>query len=756
MRGVTNSRPMSPRGWTMLLVMGLLWMLLLTGCNNSPYPAGAERENTLFYSFDERSPRYLDPTASYANNETAYTFQIYEPLYGYHYLKRPYQLTPKAAAQVVKPRYLDPAGRPLPEDAPAETIAESVYDIPIRTGMRYQPHPAFAVDAQGRHLYHSEQPLSRAALGDKRSPFDFPRQGTREVVAEDFVYALKRHATTRIEAPVFAVFAEYLIGLKDYAALVKREDAQLLQGLPEDLRDKPFLDFRRWPLAGASAPEKHLLRIRLKGKYPQWNYWMALPFVAPLPWEADAFYAQPGMNENGLSLNQWPVGSGPYMMKAFIRDRRHVLVRNPNFHGEAYPCEGAPGDREAGRLDDCGKPMPFIDTLYVTIEKEAVARKEKFKQGYFDVPEIERPEWGVSFRADADDSDEVAALFKQRGFQFPLMTDISNWYLGFNMLDPVVGRGDTPEQAERNRKLRQAIAIVVDYEEGYGRIFKHKGGVAAHSPLPPGLFGSREGQGDFHNPVTHRWVGDGKGGHPVRRTVEEARQLLAEAGYPGGRDAVSGRPLVLNYDFQRAITPEFKSENDWMVKQFAKLGIQLEIRATDFNQYQDKTLKGKHQIFWAGWLADYPDAENFLFLLYGPNAKSKSNGENIANYENPEFDALYRQLQGLDDGPEKQAVIDRMVALVQRDSPWLFGYFPWGGLAFQQWVHNGKPSILIRDMAKYYRVDPALRAAKQAEWNAPVRWPLAVIGLALLAAGWGARRSYRARETATARRARSA
>ena len=140
-------------------------------------------------------------------------------------------------------------------------------------------------------------------------------------------------------------------------------------------------------------------------------------------------------------------------------------------------------------------------------------------------------------------------------------------------------------------------------------------------------------------------------------------------------------------------------------------------------------------------------------LLYGPNAKSKANGENISNYENAEFDALYRKLQMLDDGPDKQAAIDRMVLILQQDSPWLFGYFPWGGLAFQQWVHNGKPSILIRDMAKYYRVDAATRAAKQAEWNAPVRWPMALLVLLIAAAVWGARRSFNARETATARRA---
>jgi ABC-type transport system substrate-binding protein len=726
------------------LAVSAVLALVAAGCNNSPYWSGAERENTMFYAFDERSPRSLDPTQSYSNPESAYTFQVYEPPYGYHYLKRPYELIPKAAAEVVRPHYVDKDGKPLPDDAPADAIAESIYDIRIKPGILYAPHPAFAKDGQGKYRYLN---LTREQLGSKRSPLEFEHQGTRELVAEDFVYALKRHASPRIQTPVQAIFADYVIGLKDYVKVIVAESERQLKGLPEDIRDKPFLDFRKFPLAGTSAVDKYTWRIRVKGKYPQWSYWMAMPFLAPVPWEADAFYAQEGMNENGLSLHQWPVGTGPYMMQEFVRDRRHVMVRNPNYRGMPYPCEGQPEDKAAGLLEDCGKTMPFIDKLYVTIEKEKVPKKEKFKQGFFDVPEIERPEWGVDFRNDADDSDEVKRQFEERGFKFPLMTDISNWYLGFNMLDPVIGRGDTPEQQAKNRKLRQAIAIAIDWEEGYGRIFKHKGGVAAHGPVPPGLFGSREGQGEFHNPVTHVW----KDGKAVRRPIEDAKKLLAEAGYPDGRDVTTGQPLVLNYDFQRAITPEFKSENDWMVKQFAKLGIQLEIRATDFNQYQDKTLKGKHQIFWGGWLADYPDAENFLFLLYGPLARSKSEGDNFANYENPEYDKLYRQLQSLDDGPQKQAVVDKMVTILQQDSPWCFGYFPWGGMAFQQWVHNGKPSIMIRDMAQYYRLDAETRARKQAEWNKPVRWPLALLAIAALAAIWAARRSYKLRETATAR-----
>jgi len=96
------------------LALAMASALLAAGCNNNPYPLGAERENTLFYSFDERSPRYLDPTASYSNPETAYTMQAYDPPYGYHYLKRPYQLVPKSAAAVAKPRYLDKNGQALP------------------------------------------------------------------------------------------------------------------------------------------------------------------------------------------------------------------------------------------------------------------------------------------------------------------------------------------------------------------------------------------------------------------------------------------------------------------------------------------------------------------------------------------------------------------------------------------------------------------------------------------------------------------
>ena len=716
---------------------------LASACDNSPWPKGAAASNTIYSAMIENTPRHLDPTASYWSNDTLVTYQVYEPPYGYHYLKRPFELVPKTAERVVTPTYLDKNGQRLPDDAPGDLVAESVYDVPIKKGILYQPHPAFARDEQGRYRYHAMKP---GEVGRRDSPLQFEHTGTRELVAGDFVYALKRHATTRITTPIYGVFAEYVIGLKDYGELIKKEDAKLREGLDPASQDKPFLDFRRFPLAGATAPESHLLRIRLHGKYPQWKYWMQMTFMAPVPWEADAFYAQPGMAERGLTLDQWPVGTGPYMVTEFVKDRRIVMERNPNYRGEPYPCDGMPEDKAAGRLADCGKKTPFVDRIVSVVEREGTPQKNKFRDGYYDLEVFERTDTGVTYLVEMLDSDRVRADYERKGFNFPKYSDVNSYIIGFNMIDPVLGSGDTPEGRARARKLRQAITIAIDWDE-YSKIFPKKGGETAMSPLPQGIPGSREGTPEGINPLTHK-LADGKF---VRRPIEDAKKLLAEAGYPNGRDAKTGVPLVINYDYYAPPTPERKPEIDWVVRQFAKIDIQLEVRATDNNQFQDKVRKGKHQVFWLGWNADYPDAENFMFLLYGPNSKSVSDGENTANYQNPEYDKLFVQLKMLDDGPAKQAVIDQMVKILQDDAPWSMGFYPWASLAVQSWVQNTKPAILIRDHGRYLRLDTEARVARLAEWNKPVWWPVAAIAALIAAIVFYTRHHLRRRERLNAR-----
>jgi ABC-type transport system substrate-binding protein len=306
--------------------------------------------------------------------------------------------------------------------------------------------------------------------------------------------------------------------------------------------------------------------------------------------------------------------------------------------------------------------------------------------------------------------------------------------MAFNWLDPVVGGS-----SERARKLRQAISIAFDVEEQIS-IFANGRGLAAQGPLAPGIFGYREGRAGI-NPVVYDW----RDGRPQRKPLEEARRLLAEAGYAGGRDARTGQPLVLYLDTV-ARGPGDKAQFDWYRRQFDKLSIQLEIRTTDWNRFQEKIRKGSTQMFRLGWNADYPDPENFLFLLYGPQARARSQGENAANYENAEYDALFRQVKDMANSPERQRLIDRMIQIVRRDAPWIWGIHPKEYTLRHSWVGNDKPNNMARNNIKYLKVDAAKRAELRREWNRPVVWPLLAILALLVASGVPAYLSYCRRE----------
>ena len=91
-----------------------------------------------------------------------------------------------------------------------------------------------------------------------------------------------------------------------------------------------------------------------------------------------------------------------------------------------------------------------------------------------------------------------------------------------------------------------------------------------------------------------------------------------------------------------------------------------------------------------------------------------------------------------------------MVDLLREDAPWSFGYFPYAGGAYQQWVGNAKYGVFTNDRALYYKVDAPLRVRKQAEWNPPRYWPLGLMLAGALLLAWIALRGFHARERKTA------
>ena len=400
-------------------------------------------------------------------------------------------------------------------------------------------------------------------------------------------------------------------------------------------------------------------------------------------------------------------------METLIAHKEIVLVKNENYRDEYYPSNGEPGDREAGLLDNAGEIIPFIPKVVYKLEKESIPRWNKFLQGYYDYSGIPSDTFDrvVTF----DNTGDPAASEVLKTKQIILRTSVrpTTIYLAFNMLDDTVGGYTTEKQ-----RLRQAISIALDYEE-YIEIFLNGRGVVAHSPLPPGIFGYEEGKLGI-NPYVYDWDTDTD--RPIRKSIEVARKLLAEAGYPGGQDS-KGNPLIISYD-NTLNTAGGTTRLTWMRKKLEQLGITMESRTTDYNRFRDKVKKANFQVITWGWHADYPDAENFMFLLYGPNSKALHDGENAANYNNPDFNRLFEKMKNIENSPERLEVIREMNRLLQQDAPWSFTYHPVTFGLSHQWLKNSKPSSLGGGTFKYVRIDAKQRTEMRQEWNQPVLWPL--------------------------------
>lgn len=511
----------------------------------------------------------------------------------------------------------------------------------------------------------------------------------------------------------------YIIGLKDYNKYLTKITNQQLK----NNTTSGFINLHNHDFAGVEQLDRYRYRIKLKGKYPQFLYWLAMPFFAPIPWEVDLFYSQPGMIDHNITFDWYPIGTGPYMLTENNPNRRMVLSRNPNFHGETYPTTGDEGDEEKGLLQNAGSKLPFIEQFIFILEKESIPRWTKYQQGYYDQSGISSDNFDQAIKIDKNGKPYLTPEMKNKRLRLQTSVNPAVYYIGFNMLDDVVG-GTT----ERNRKLRQAISIALNYEE-FISIFLNGRGIPAYSPLPPNIFGFQSGKVGI-NPIVYFW----KNNRAQRRSLAQAKTLLAEAGYPDGRDLKTGRALILYLDIAASSGPDDKARFEWMRKQFNQLGIQLQTRATQYNRFQEKMRTGNAQIFMWGWLADYPDPENFLFLLVGSNGKVKYGGENAANYNNKKFNSLFEKMKNLPNGPRRQEIINEMVAILQQDAPWIWGFHPKTFQLTHQWVDPSKPNQMANNTFKYLRLNPIERDQKRKEWNQPVYWPMLVLGLLLFAA----------------------
>jgi len=711
------------RNFFKTLLLLLMSMNIYADVWNSPQDSEKVEQEVYFTSFS-LPYKHFDPVVSYSKRESMILAQIYEPVVGYNYLKRPYILEPLTLIKMPDIVYWDKNRNEVAEES--EEVAFSHYTFSLREDIFYQNHPSLSK----KYFELSEEELAKISTLD-----DFEEHSTRKLTAYDYTYAIKRMAVRQNHSPILDSMIEYIVGLETFS----KEISQMVK---EKKSKNELIDLRSYEIAGVKVLDDYTFTITLKGKYPQFLYWMSMNFFAPIPWEADLFYQQEGLIAKNITLNEFPVGTGAYYLAENNPNKQLRLMVNPNYHDAFYPTLTAQEIEKSNvpkeLLKDSGKKLPFIKEVVYSLEKESIPLWNKFLQGYYDASGISSEAFDQAVQVSSVGEMGLSEDMAKKGINLKASIEPSIYYLAFNMSDPVLGG-----YSESAKKLRQAISIAQNEEE-YITIFLNERGIAAQSPIPPKIFGHIEGK-EGTNPFVYDWI-DGK---RVRKSLEIAKKLLAEAGYPNGISKETGKPLVLNYD-TTGTGPDSRALMDWRRKQFSKLGIQLIIRSTDYNRFQEKVRKGKAQLFSWGWMADYPDPENFLFLLYGANGAVATNGAgvNSANYNNPKYNKLFDEIKTMKNSPQRLEKIKQMIKIAQEDAPWVWGFHPKSLALYHEWFQNVYPHAMSDDTLKYKRINATLRSQKQEEWNQPVVLPLVLIFLFPFLMAYPLYRAYQGRQRA--------
>ena len=396
------------------------------------------------------------------------------------------------------------------------------------------------------------------------------------------------------------------------------------------------------PVAGLQAVDRYTLQIRLTQPYPQLLWVLTMPYAAAVPREAVAYY--------GAAFDRHPVGTGPFRLASWSPNYSIEYERNPKWMSP----DGA---------------TPALDRIIQYVIGDPSTAWLMFLDGRLESSPVSRDNWD----AVVDERRQLRPELAARGIQLIQAPTLDLYYIGFNMDDPIVGS---------NPKLRQALTCAFNTEEW--RRFYQDRVTRPDGPIPPGVAGAP----DLPSP------------YPF--DLPRARQWLAEAGYPDGVDSSTGRRLQLTLDLGQADNPEIRQSTDLFVQFMDRLGVVVTPIYNNWPTFLSRIERRQVQLFRLSWIADYPDAENFLQLFYSPNA---SPGSNRTNYRNPAFDRLYEQARGLADGAARDDLIRRMTTIVQEDCPWIFVHCPTAAVLLQPWVQNYRYHDFPYGMDKYYAVE---------------------------------------------------
>lgn len=496
----------------------------------------------------------------------------------------------------------------------------------------------------------------------------FPGGKGRQMTAADVFYSWRRFADPANEYLNFRFFDGVIKGFTEY----RDQQAELVKA------GKPF-DYAA-PVEGLKQLSDLEFQVILtKPVYP-FIFKLAQFQTAVVPREAVEKY------KSQFSLR--PVGTGPFMLKPgeWLPGQRMTLRRNPTYRQETYPAELpadpklAARDKELGFVNDAGKPLPLVDRIEISFYVPDPAMWLDFQGGklaFTQVPSEYQPE-AFNLR-----TKKLKDEYRAKGIVDHTVPLTEFIFRGFNMEDPVVG-GYTPEK----RALRQALSLAFDVPEMNEKFYNGLNNIF-DGPIPTGLDGAPP---NGEAPNAYRGP-----------DIDEAKRLLADAGYPGGRDK-DGKQLVIDYYTSRGGNAEEQMQAE---QRFAEaIGVKLNARFLDFSELDEAVRKKKAPMFSYAWGYDYPDAENGLMLFY---SKTKSPGVGAFNYDRKEYDALYQQLVVMKPGPERTTILEQARDMLIEDAP-IYGSMSRNrSYLVQPWLKNFKPTEDFNNWMKYLAVDESKR-----------------------------------------------
>jgi ABC-type transport system substrate-binding protein len=482
----------------------------------------------------------------------------------------------------------------------------------------------------------------------------------RELTAADHAYGLKRILDPAVKSPWLWMLEGKIAGadaLRERAAKTGKFDYDA-------------------PIAGLEVVDRYTLRIRLVEPDLRFLYVLAVPNTAAVAREVVEAY--------GDDIGAHPVGTGPYMLGRYKRSSQIELRANPGYREETYvPSGTVPAAVQPVAASLKGKRLPRTPRIDIRIIEEGQGRWLAFLNREIDLLELLPPEFTPQALADGKLRPELAA----RGITHRALVRPNVAFTYFNMEDPLVG-GYTPEKIA----LRRAISMAYNIEEAI-RVLAYGRARPANGPIPPDIAG--------YDPALKT--------DAQRYDPAAARALLDKFGYKdrdgdGFRELPDGKPLIL----ERWSTPTSAARqgDELWKKNLDAIGLAIEFRKDKVPELRKLSRQGRIPMRGDGWNADYPDAENFMQLLYGPNKGQV----NYARFDLPEFNRLYDEARRLPDSPERTRLFSRMTELVVAYAPWRVSINDLDDSFAHPWVRDFVPHPIRSQVWAYIDVEDPARA----------------------------------------------